>query len=266
MKNLFIFFFLALISFNITAQSKYKKKHLVWSDEFNYQGLPDTSKWFFETKGNSYEWGNNEKQHYTTKETENAIVKDGFLHIIAKKENRENKNYTSARLSTSHKYTFTYGRIDVRAKLPEGKGTWPAIWMLGQKIDHISWPECGEIDIMEHVGYDPGKLHGTVHTKAFNHVIGTQVGKAIDIPNYYTDFHVYSIDWTKEKIDFLLDGKVYHSFQNKHLTTSEWPFDDPFYIILNLAIGGNWGGKMGIDENIFPATMLVDYVRVYQKK
>lgn len=266
MKKYLLFAFIGLASFSSFSQTKYSKKDLIWSDEFNYKGLPDTTKWNFDTHGNAYGWGNNESQFYTNKEINNAVVKDGYLHIIAKKENHENKNYTSARLTTSNKFNFTYGRVDVRAKLPAGKGTWPAIWMLGEKIQNTKWPDCGEIDIMEHVGYDPGKMHGTVHTKAYNHVIGTQRGKAIDLPNPFSGFHVYSIEWTKDKIDFLLDNKVYHSFANEHKTEAEWPFDSPEYIILNLAIGGNWGGKMGIDDAIFPVSMLVDYVRVYQKK
>ena len=263
MKYIFILQLLLMLAprFGFSQRKKWK---LVWSDEFNNNGLPDSSKWQFETHGNSYGWGNSEKQFYTSGDTANAIVKNGMLHIIAKKENRENKEYTSARLSTSGKYHFLYGRIDVKAKLPAGRGTWPAIWMLGQNIGAFKWPACGEIDIMEHVGYEKDSLHGTVHTAAYNHIKGTQKGKAVFLDHPYTRFHLYSVIWTKEKVEFLLDDKVYHSFKNEHLTTDEWPFDAPFYIILNLAIGGNWGGKKGIDDSVFPATMLVDYVRVYQ--
>lgn len=237
---------------------------LTWSDEFNYKGLPDSAKWYFETKGNVYGWGNNELQHYTTAESGNAVVNDGILKIIAKKETILNKQYSSARLSTVNTASFKYGRIDVRAKLPAGKGTWPAIWMLGMNINTTKWPECGEIDIMEHVGYDKDSIFGTVHSESYNHMKGTQKGKAIFINNPYNAFHIYSLDWTSEKIDFLVDGVVFNSIQNEHLTTKEWPFDQPFYLILNLAIGGNWGGKYGVDDSIFPATMEVDYVRVFQ--
>ena len=193
---LFILFFSAQFAFS----QKNKKWKLVWSDEFNYSGLPDSSKWDFETKGNAYGWGNNEKQFYTDKDTTNAFVKDGLLWITAHKKAIENKQYTSARLSTSKKYTFTYGRIDVRAKLPAGRGTWPAIWMLGENRETTKWPDCGEIDIMEHVGYDPDTLHGTIHTAAYNHMKGTQKGNEIFLNDPYESFHIYSVIWTKEKI------------------------------------------------------------------
>lgn len=242
------------------------KVKLVWSDEFNYTGLPDSTKWSFETKGNSYGWGNNEKQFYTYNDSANAIVSNGTLKIIARKEIKENKQYTSARLSSSEKAEFQYGKFEIRAKLPAGKGTWPALWMLGKNRGTVKWPECGEIDIMEHVGYQKDSIYGTIHSASYNHIKGTQKGKAIYIATPYTEFHIYSINWTKEKMDFLVDGQVYHSVVNEHLTTNEWPFYQPFYFILNLAIGGNWGGKYGIDESIFPAVMEIDYVRVYQEK
>ncbi|PWJ59323.1 glycosyl hydrolase family 16 [Dyadobacter jejuensis] len=264
MKNIVAFLGLLCLSFIAKGQAEIKSKKLIWSDEFDREGLPDSTKWTFETKGNAYGWGNNEKQFYTPAEAGNAVVKGGFLQIVAKKEPSAEHPYTSARLSTSNKFSFTYGRVEVRAKLPEGRGTWPAIWMLGQDIGHTKWPDCGEIDIMEHVGYDPGVLHGTVHTKAYNHVLGTQKGKTTSIVQPFDTFHVYAIDWTPDKIDFLLDGAVYHTFENDHRTTAEWPFDAPEFLLLNVAVGGNWGGKMGIDDLVFPATMWVDYVRVYQ--
>jgi len=236
---------------------------LSWSDEFNYHGLPDTNKWAYETGGNG--WGNNELQYYTGHDTSNAKVNNGQLHIVALKQPVENRQYSSARLVTKNKAEFTYGLIEVRAKLPVGKGTWPAIWMLGKNIDKAGWPECGEIDIMEHVGYQPDSIFGTVHTQAYNHVKGTQKTRAIYIPDPYTAFHVYSIEWTPEKIDFMVDGVLYNHVLKEHRTTQEWPFDQPFYLILNLAIGGNWGGKMGVDDQIFPATMEIDYVRVYEQ-
>ena len=234
---------------------------LTWNEEFNYTGLPDTSIWNYAVGGNGY--GNNELQYYTKDEVGNAVVKDGKLFITALIQTKEKNKYTSARLFTKDKAEFTYGRIEVNAKLPAGRGTWPAIWMLGKNRSEISWPECGEIDIMEHVGFDADSIHGTMHTKAYNHIKGTQKGKAIFIKNPYTEFNTYAIEWTSEKIDFLVNDVVYNHIENEHLTTAEWPFDQPFYLILNLAIGGNWGGKKGIDESIFPATMEIDYVRVY---
>lgn len=265
MKQVILAFVCILSVGSIAAQKAAKK--LVFSDEFNYNGLPDSTKWSFETKGNSYGWGNNEKQFYTSGDTANAIVQNGILKIKALKESREGKSYTSARLSTAGKAEFKYGRIEVRAKLPSGRGTWPAIWMLGRNIqEKTSWPECGEIDIMEHVGYDKDSVHGTIHSFAYNHMKGTQRGKATFIENPYDQFHVYSVDWTEEKIDFLIDGKKYYSTPNENLGSKAWPFNQPFYLILNLAIGGNWGGKHGIDENVFPAVFEIDYVRVYQRK
>jgi beta-glucanase (GH16 family) len=159
---------------------------------------------------------------------------------------------------------WQYGWIEVRAKLPKGRGMWPAIWMLSESRREVGWPECGEIDIMEHVGYDNDTIHGTIHTKAYNHMKGTQKGKTIFIENPNDEFHVFAIEWTPEKIDFMLDGVVYNHIENEHKTTAEWPFDQKFYLILNVAVGGGWGGRKGIDESIFPQRMVVDYVRVFQ--
>ncbi len=245
---------------SVTAQQSERK--LIWGDEFNYSGSPDSSKWKLDFGGHG--WGNNELQYYTNKDTQNAVVRNGLLVITARKQDKENRNYTSAKLLTRGIREFQYGRIEVHAKLPAGRGTWPAIWMLGTNSKQVGWPDCGEIDIMEHVGYNKDSLFGTVHSGTYNHVKGTQKGKGIFIAEPYTKFHTYAIDWSSEQIDFLLDGKVYYTVKNEHLTTKEWPFNQPFYLILNLAIGGGWGGKMGVDNSIFPAVMEVDYVRVYQ--
>lgn len=244
---------------NNTSTGKWK---LVWSDEFNYKGLPDTSKWSFNTGGNGF--GNHEKEYYTKARLENARVENGHLIIEARKEDWEQNHYTSAKLVSKGKGDWLYGRFEVRAKLPRGRGTWPAIWMLASKTP-MRWPDDGEIDIMEHVGYDPGKIHGTVHTKSYNHVLGTQKSAIIDVTDCMDAFHVYAIEWTPEEIGFFVDGKKYFGFRNEHKTHAEWPYDSPFYMILNLAIGGDWGGQKGIDDSIFPQQMQVDYVRVYQK-
>lgn len=270
MRYFFTTLFIAAIFMNVfrvqalilPGSEPIKGWKLVWSDEFNYKGMPDSTKWGYESGGHG--WGNNEQQYYTSKDTTNAYVSDGTLKIIARKQPKDANPYTSARLVTHGKKEFTNGRIEVRAKLPAGKGTWPAVWMLGTNIEKAGWPTCGEIDIMEHVGYQKDSIYGTVHTKSYNHIIGTQKTKSIFIENPYSQFHIYSIEWTPEKIDFLMDGKVYNHFENEHKSVNEWPFDYPFFIILNLAIGGNWGGKYGVDDSIFPATMEVDYVRVYQ--
>jgi beta-glucanase (GH16 family)/glycerophosphoryl diester phosphodiesterase len=236
---------------------------LVWSDEFNYTGLPDNTKWSYEVGGHG--WGNNEKQYYTDADTMNVMVKNGILSITARKEQKGNNEYTSARLLTKGKASWKYGRIEINAQLPSGRGLWPAAWMLGNNIDKVRWPECGEIDIMEHVGFKKDSVFGTIHTGAYNHVKGTQKGKTTFIENPYTQFHTFAIEWTPEKIDFLLDGELYNHFANEHKTSDEWPFDQPFYLLLNLAVGGNFGGQKGIDNSVFPATYKIDYVRVYQK-
>lgn len=263
MKKLVFSFALLLTATGLFAQKEGWTLH--WSDEFNKNGLPDSSIWSFDTAGNAYGWGNNELQYYTNKKPANAWVKDGILKITARKEKAGDKNYTSARLITKGKASFVYGRMEIRAKLPPGRGTWPAIWMLGENIGEAGWPACGEIDIMEHVGYEKDSIYGTIHSQTYNHVKGTQKTKAIFIKNPYTAYHVYSIEWTPDRMDFYVDDLLYNSVQNEHLTEKEWPFDKPFFFILNLAVGGNWGGKMGVDEKVFPATMEVDYVRVYKK-
>jgi beta-glucanase (GH16 family)/glycerophosphoryl diester phosphodiesterase len=236
---------------------------LMWSDEFSYNGLPDSTKWEYEVGGHG--WGNNEMQYYTAKDTLNAKTENGLLKITARHQAKDDKQYTSARLLTRNKSEFTYGRFEIRARLPAGRGTWPAIWMLGTNIDKAGWPLCGEIDIMEHVGYEKDSIFGTIHSEAYNHIKGTQKGKAIFIEKPYDEFHVYSMEWTPEQIDFLVDGQVFNHIANEHKTVNEWPFDQPFFLILNLAVGGNWGGRYGVDESVFPAELQVDYVRVFKK-
>lgn len=241
-----------------------KKYTLVWSDEFNYNGLPDTTRWGYEVGGHG--WGNNELQYYTKADTSNIFVKNGKLFITARKAEIEGKRFSSARLVTKGKAEWTYGKIEINAKLPPGRGLWPASWMLGSNINEVGWPESGEIDIMEHVGFSRDSIFGTVHTSAYNHLKGTQKGTTAPIKNPYTRFHTYSIEWTPEKIDFMLDQKVYYTVVNEHKTNAEWPFDRPFYLLLNIAVGGNLGGMKGVDEEVFPAVMEVDYVRVYQMR
>ncbi len=238
------------------------QKKLVWSDEFNYTGLPDSSKWGYDVGGHG--WGNNELQFYTKAQPKNARVEDGHLVVEAHKEAKESRDYTSARLVTKNKGDWKYGRVEVKAKLPQGRGVWPAIWMLPTEWKYGDWPASGEIDIMEFVGYEPDSVHGTVHTKAFNHSIGTQKGKGLKFDDLSTAFHVYAIEWNKDKIDFFVDDKHYLTFANTGKGSDEWPFDQAFHLILNIAVGGGWGGKMGVDPSVYPQRMLVDYVRVYQ--
>lgn len=236
-------------------------KELVWSDEFDYEGFPQQDKWHYDTGGHG--WGNNELQYYTEKDPDNVKVENGHLIITARKENYQGNAYTSCKLTTQGKADWQYGRFEIRAKLPSGKGTWPAIWMLPH-VEKLDWPRDGEIDIMEHVGFDPGRVHGTVHTEAYNHTKGTQKGGQIMVADAQETFHEYAIEWTPEKIDWFLDDQKYHTFENERTGQAAWPFDKPFYLILNLAVGGNWGGAQGVDENIWPQSMEVDYVRVYK--
>ncbi|RCW33926.1 family 16 glycosylhydrolase [Marinilabilia salmonicolor] len=237
---------------------------LVWSEEFDYEGLPDETKWNYDTVGNSYGWGNNELQYYTVRDKKNAWVDGEYLNITAVREKRDDFNYTSARLTTKEKGDWLYGRMEIRAQVPGGRGIWPAIWMLPTDWEYGGWPESGEIDIMEHVGYDSDSIHTTVHTEAFNHGIGTQKGKATYVPDCEEAFYVYAIEWDEEKIDFFIDDKLVFTFNNTKSGPAEWPFDKRFHLILNVAVGGNWGGVHGVDDSIFPSTMKVDYVRIYQ--
>ncbi|MBK3518802.1 glycoside hydrolase family 16 protein [Carboxylicivirga marina] len=260
-----LFYFVLLMIFLVSCSSK-SGYQLVWSDEFDYAGLPDSSKWSYDVEGNAWQWGNNELQHYTANRLENAVVKDGQLHIIAHKEDGFNRSYTSARLVTKGKGDWLYGRIEVRAKVASGKGTWPAIWMLPSDWEYGGWPDSGEIDIMEYVGYAPDSLFFTVHTGAYNHVKGTHKANGVLVPDAEHDYHVYALEWTASKCLFFLDDeKVFEFKKEERATSAEWPFDKRFHLIVNLAVGGNWGGKHGVDETIFPCEMLVDYVRVYQK-
>lgn len=237
---------------------------LVWSDEFEKAGLPDPGKWAYDIGGNG--WGNNELQYYTDRRPENARIENGKLVIEARKEDYQSRKYTSARLLTLGKTTWKYGRVEAMAKLPKGIGTWPAIWMLGENIGTAGWPKCGELDIMEHVGYEEGVVHGTVHTLDYNHTKGTQKEGKVTVNNVTSEFHLYAIEWTDKQIDFFVDSQKYYTVQRSVLGGSEaqWPFDQPFFLILNLAVGGNWGGLKGVDDSIWPQRMEVDYIRIYQ--
>lgn len=265
MLRIIIFLCFCCVKYEATAQPVFKK--LVWSDEFNYRGLPDSLKWGYDKGKGCPEncgWGNNELQFYTWNRKENARVEDGNLVIEARKENFEGAAYTSARLVSKNKGDWKYGRFEIRAKLPAGKGMWPAIWMLPTKWVYGGWPESGEIDIMENVGYLPDSIFGTVHTGTYNHSIGTQKVKTILTKNISTSFHVYSMEWTADEISFFVDGIRYNVFKNDHTNSMAWPFDQAFHLLLNVAVGGNWGGKYGVDDAIFPQQMVIDYVRVYQ--
>ncbi|MDB4293022.1 glycoside hydrolase family 16 protein [Maribacter sp.] len=235
---------------------------LIWSDEFDDNGPVSDQKWFSEiVPPNNGSWFNNEVQHYTNR-TDNAYVSEGTLKIVAKKEGytafNSTKNYTSARLNS--RFAFTYGRIEVRAKLPAGGGTWPAIWTLGSNITSIGWPFCGEIDIMEHVGNNIGGISSAIHTPSSNGNT-INIGR-IDIPDATTAFHVYTVDWTAEKMDFYVDDTLYYTYNPAAKDSSTWPFDADQFILLNIAMGGTLGGNIATDFN--QAIMEIDYVRVYK--
>jgi beta-glucanase (GH16 family) len=253
MKTINVIFFLFCL-LNCSAQKNEPGWKLVWSDEFNYSGLPDTSNW-----GNEVGFiRNNELQYYTRQRIENSRVVNGNLLIIGRKESYKNANYTSASLVTDGKHSWTYGKVEARMKLPKGQGMWPAFWMLGQNIHTVGWPECGEIDIMEHINNED-LLHGTVHWFNEKHVSsgGTTT---CDV----TKYHNYSIEWDPESIKLLLDGNKYWEVNIKNGINSTEEFHKPHYIILNLAIGGDWPKNPDM-TTAFPDTVYVDYVRVYQK-
>jgi beta-glucanase (GH16 family) len=232
-----------------------------WAEEFTYTGKPDPAKWGYDI--GSTGWGNNELQYYTD-DLSNASVANGILKITARKENKEGKAYTSARLVTKNKGDFLYGRFEIKAKLPTGKGTWPAIWMLPTDFAYGPWPKSGEIDIMEHVGYDQNNVHITVHTEAYNGAKGTQKGSSKVIPTASTEFHVYRVDWTPYSITGFIDDQKVFTFVNDGKGYDTWPFDKRFHLLMNLAVGGNWGGAQGVDASVYPQSMDVDYVRVYK--
>jgi beta-glucanase (GH16 family) len=263
MTRMLFFTGMNLMSFVCCFGQKQKTAwHLAWSDEFNYKGLPDTTKWNYDV-GSSHGWGNNELEYYTYRKLNNARVENGKLIIEARKEKVDSFNYTSARLLTRGKAAWQYGKIEVKAKIPKGRGSWSAIWMLAENMKE--WPDDGEIDIMEHVGFHQGYIHGSIHCKKYYHVIGTQKTDTVHVPDCSIAFHVYSLEWDKENIKVAIDGEVFFSFANEHKGYEYWPFDNKMHLILNIAVGGNWGGQKGVDDKAFPMRMEVDYVRVYQK-
>jgi beta-glucanase (GH16 family) len=224
----------------------------IWGDEFDVDGAPDSSKWGYDTGAGG--WGNNEPQYYTNR-TENAIVQGGVLKIITKKESYLGSNYTSARLKTAGKFSFKYGKVEIRAKMPIGGGTWPALWMLGDNIATVGWPACGEIDIMEHLGNQLNKIYGTLHYPG--HSGGTADGSTTMISNANTEFHVYTLDWRVDAIKLYVDNQLYKTFVN----SASVPFNQNFFLIINCAIGGDFGGA--IDPNFTSSTFEIDYIRVY---
>jgi len=238
---------------------------LVWQDEFNTDGSIDTEKWKFETVApNNGSWWNGEKQHYTDRQ-DNAYVSDGTLKIIAKKEEftsgGSTQQYTSARLNS--KFSFTYGRLEVRAKLPEGEGTWPAIWTLGSNIETVGWPQCGEIDIMEHWGHDPQETHSATHKPSCSGDCNNARVGTTTVNDFNTAFHIYGMEWDEDEIRFYLDGEFLYEYNPATKNSDTWPFTEDQFILLNVAMGGSW---FNIDPNFTESQMEIDYVRVFQKE
>lgn len=243
----------------------------VWCDEFDQDGLPNPLKWGYDVGGHG--WGNNELQFYTRENLNNVFIEDGTLHIQAVKETIGSRNYSSARLTTEFTGSWLYGRIQVSARMPSGRGLWPAIWMLPTERVFGEWPASGEIDIMEYVGYNPGVVHGTIHTSAYNHMLNTDISFTKVVPTVEDEFHLYEMIWEPGSIELFIDGERFAIFgfnpdspRNIGIETYEaWPFDQAFHLILNVAVGGDWGGREGVDDSIFPQAMEIEFVRVYQK-
>ena len=240
---------------------------LVWADEFNRPGLPDAAKW-------TYEKGfvrNKESQYYTQARQENARVENGTLVIEGRKEeytapDGTRSHYTAASITTQGTFELTYGRVEVRAKLPRGRGMWPAIWMLGSNIASVGWPKCGEIDILEAVGHEPDKVFATVHW--FGAEKGKHASFGGNLPGQKPseDFHLYAVEWFAGRMDFYYDETRYFTYPiEKAGKDDKNPFHKPHYLLMNLAIGGGWGGQKGIDDSIFPQQYVIDYVRIYKK-
>lgn len=240
------------------ARGKTGKK-IAWADEFDYTGAPDPAKWDYDA-ADSGKW--NEELQIYTQARENSFVKDGSLTISARKDAKG--KWSSARLYTRGKAAWTYGYIEVRAKLPQGKGTWPAIWMMPSMDSYGAWPASGELDIMEHVGFEQDKIHTSVHTADYNHRKSTHKTRTANVPNVTTEFHAYAVEWTDKAIFFYVDGEPFYYFAKEKSGFAAWPFDKPFYLILNVAMGGIWGGMQGMDPKLDRADMTVDYVRVYR--
>ncbi|MDR1585100.1 MAG: glycoside hydrolase family 16 protein [Prevotellaceae bacterium] len=262
MKRSYLFLLIALFSLQVCGQKPFSK--LVFEENFDGEGLPDERYW-------SYEEGyvrNKEKQYYSVNRLENCYQKDGFLHIVILNDSAlikgKKRPVTSASIYTKGKQEWKYCNVEVRAKLPSCLGTWPAIWMMPVKDVYGKWPRSGEIDIMEHVGYEPENVHYAIHSEKYNHVKGNQRNHTHPCPDSYTSFHVYGLEWTENKITWRLDGIEQFSVEKTEDSPEAWPFDQPFYLILNAAFGGGWGGYKGIDISQLPQKFSIDYVRVYQ--
>jgi len=229
-----------------------------WSDEFSNTGAPDNTKWTYDLGGGG--WGNAELEDYT-QSANNVSVANGVLTITARKESVGGMNYSSARIVSTGTGNTLYGRIEIRAKLPAGRGTWPAIWMLPNDYVYGNWPASGEVDIMEMVGFDPNNVHFSAHNSTF--FAGNAKTSTMNIPTASTDFHLYREDWTPYAIRGYYDNVLVFTYVNTGAGPSVWPYDQKFHLLMNIAVGGTWGGTDGVDDTAFPTSMVVDYVRFY---
>ena len=229
-----------------------------FADEFETAGKPNSDKWSYDLGGGG--WGNSELEYYTN--GSNVDIADGLLTITAKKEALGGMNYTSTRLVSKNTGSMLYGRLEVKAKLPTGTGTWPAIWMLPDDNAYGDWPRSGEIDLMEMVGFDPNNVHFTLHNQTYNGANGKGDAKIISTAS--TDYHIYRIDWTPYAIKSYFDGELIYTYVNDNKGSATWPYDKKFHLLLNIAVGGSWGGQKGVDDTAFPAKMDIDYVRIYK--
>lgn len=258
-------FILPLLIMLTAVQISFAQWELIWSDEFDYTGLPEKTKWGYDVGTGSNGWGNQELQYYTKDSLKNARVENGNLIITARKEKLQSSNYTSVRLISKNKGDWLYGKFEIAAKLPTGKGLWPAIWMLPTDWEYGNWPKSGELDIMENVGFDPFMVHFNIHTEAYNHSIGTNKGASVKLDDPHTKFNVYAMEWYTDSIVFFANGARTFTFKNEKTGSAVWPFDKRFHLLLNIAVGGSWGGQQGVDTTIFPKEMIIDYVRVYRQ-
>jgi beta-glucanase (GH16 family) len=256
-----------LVAQTSPAGPKVARWTLVWSDEFNGPRL-DTSKWVYDIGGGK--WGNQELEYYTNR-LQNVSIRNGNLVITARREKRTGPdkaiwNYTSGRLKTLNKFGQTFGRFEARIKIPFGQGIWPAFWMLGEDIEKAGWPNCGEIDIMENIGKEPATVHGTIHGPGYSGAQG--IGDPFILPQnqkFSDDFHVFAVEWEPGTIRFYVDNNLYATRNPAELPPGQkWAYDHPFFLLLNVAVGGDWPGNPDA-STVFPQTMLVDYVRVYRR-
>lgn len=261
MRLLGLCFSLGMLALSLQAAAT--PSRLLWNDEFSGKAgtKPDSSKWTYDLGGNG--WGNEELENYT-KASKNVFL-DGHGYLIIRAIRDSKGRFTSARVKTQGLFTFTYGRAEARMRLPRGQGMWPAFWMLGSNGAKVGWPACGEIDVMESLGREPTIVHGTIHGPGYSGGAGPSAQYILPgAPALADDFHLYATDWTPGRIDFSIDGHVYATFTPKSLPAgTKWAFDQPFFIIMNLAVGGAWPGNPNT-STMFPQDLVIDYVRVYE--